>query len=221
MGSHGVPFKTRAESLAKHRTSNPIKKQRSFAGSRNKATWRSLHQQLKSYEWCRLTCLNAHHSSVKIGKKKRLKALIGKRWITRFLHHLPQLASCFAGPIGNERVGADQPASIKSFFSGLSKVHAHKKIKVENTYNADEKGLMVGQAWKGRASGVGKQIHVKVSHPHNRECGSVTERRPRPRPLYIYLGKAHIMGKHPYQSGDPAVFAIWEHGWTALRISFL
>jgi alpha-L-fucosidase len=66
---------------------------------------------------------------------------------------------------------------------------------------------------------------VRVRHPGNREwvsaleCisadGSVLD------PLYIYAGKAHLMGNHEYEEEDPAVFAIFDNGWTNNNIGML
>jgi hypothetical protein len=81
---------------------------------------------------------------------KRPKGMLGKKWLGRFLGHHPQMTSRFAGRIDNQRVVAGQPAGIKSFFIRLSEIRTRRKIKLEHTYNADEKEFTIGQAKKGR-----------------------------------------------------------------------
>jgi hypothetical protein len=40
-------------------------------------------------------------------------------------------------------------------------------------------------------------------------------------PLYLYAGKAHLMGHHDYEEEDPAVFAISDEDWTNNNIGML
>jgi hypothetical protein len=220
--------KTRAESQAKHQTLTPdeegeivrwIEKLDDMA-----IPPRATHV-IRMVEAILFKRPSNSESAVKVAKNKRPKGLIGKRWITRFLDRHPELASRFAGRIDNQRVVAGQPASIKSFFDRHSEVRSRKTIKVENTYNADEKGFMIGQARKGKVICRRKRRNVRVRHPGNREWVSVMECISADGrvldPLYIYMGKAHLMGNHDYEEEDPAVFAISENGWTTDNIGFL
>jgi hypothetical protein len=149
---------------------------------------------------------------------KKPKGMIGKKWLGRFLDRHPQLASRFAGRIDNQRVVAGQPAGIRSFFNRLSEIRSQRKIKLEHTYNVDEKGFTIGQAKKGRVICRRRRRNVRVRHPGNRvwvsamDCVSADGRVLDP--LYIYAGKAHLMGNHDYEEEESAVFAISDNGWT-------
>jgi hypothetical protein len=157
---------------------------------------------------------------------KKPKGMIGKHWISRFLDRHPQLASHFAGRIDNQRVVAGQPAGIQSFFNRLGEVRSRRKITLSNTYNAYEKGFTIGQAKKGKVICRRRRRNVRVRHPGNREWVSVMECISADGnvldPLFIYAGKAHLMGNHDYEEDeDPAVFAISDNGWTNDNIGFL
>jgi hypothetical protein len=156
---------------------------------------------------------------------KKPKGMIGKQWLSRFLDRHPELASRFAGRIDNQRVVAGQPAGIKSFFDRLGEVRSRKKIKLENTYDCDEKGFAIGQAKKGKVICRRRRRNVRVRHPGNREWVSVMECISADGrvldPLYIYAGKAHLIGNHDYEEEDSAVFAISDNGWTNDNIGLL
>jgi hypothetical protein len=159
-----------------------------------------------------ILCKRPPNPAVIAAKNRRLNELMGKKWITRFLDHHSELASCIAGRINNQRVVGGQPADIKSFFDRLSEVRSCQRITIDNTYNADEKRFMIGQAKKGKVICQRERRNVRVRHPGNREWDTVMKCISADGcildPLYIYIRKAHLMSNHYYEEEDPAVFAI-------------
>lgn len=73
---------------------------------------------------------------------------IGQHWISRFLNRHPQLVSKFSTQVNKQRVQAFEPEVIRRCFDRLQPVIQKRQIKPENTYNMDEKGILMGLASK-------------------------------------------------------------------------
>lgn len=81
---------------------------------------------------------------------------VSETWVTRFIHrNADQLTNKWTSAIGTMRHAANSRDKYKLYFNMLQAIITNYNVKVENTYNIDEKGFMVG------AVGKQKQIFTK------------------------------------------------------------
>jgi hypothetical protein len=81
---------------------------------------------------------------------------VSETWVTHFLHrNADQLTNKWTSAMDTVRHAADSGDKYKLYFNMLQAKIAYYNVEVENTYNIDEKGFIVG------AVGRQKQIFTK------------------------------------------------------------
>lgn len=73
---------------------------------------------------------------------------IGKKFITRFLNRHPELVTKFSTQVNKQRALAFDSTIIRRCYDRLKPVMQRRNITSENTYNMDEKGILMGLAAK-------------------------------------------------------------------------
>ena len=73
---------------------------------------------------------------------------IGKKFITRFLNRHPELVTKFSTQVNKQRALAFDSTVIRRCYDRLKPVMQRRNITPENTYNMDEKGILMGSAAK-------------------------------------------------------------------------
>ena len=71
---------------------------------------------------------------------------LGQHWITRFMDSHPQLSSKFSTQVYKQRIVKSDPKILKQAFDVLGNMIRTFKILPQNTYNMDEKGLLIGKS---------------------------------------------------------------------------
>ena len=70
---------------------------------------------------------------------------VSESWVTRFINrHAIHLISQYSTGMDADRHNADSFVKYKLYFNSLQAKIAEYEVEVENTYNIDEKGFMIG-----------------------------------------------------------------------------
>lgn len=147
------------------------------------------------------------------------EAIIGVRWIDRFMKRNKELQMKFSQRIERQRAAANNPRVLEKYFQIFNKMLRDYKIKPENIWNMDEKGFMMGMACRVKVICRKGRKNPRYTHDGNREIITVLEcvcasGRVLP-PLIVTKGSHHYAGNHMKGQGPPgAVYAHSPKGWT-------
>lgn len=117
---------------------------------------------------------------------------LGKKWVSRFLRHHPQIKVIRKRAIDFRRINGAQPEVIRAWFQRLQ-IPAVKAIKPENRWDFDEAGIMEGRGSNGLVLGSAESASIRKKQPGSRtwtsflECVSATGRALLP--LVIFKGR--------------------------------
>ena len=75
---------------------------------------------------------------------------IGKQWIKRFIKYHKELQMKFTQRLDRQRAAAGNPKIMEKHFSIFKKAVANYKILIDNIWNMDKKGFLMGLASKAR-----------------------------------------------------------------------
>ena len=75
-----------------------------------------------------------------------LDAVVGKNWITRFLHRHPDLVAKFSSAFDKERIKASDPKILIDHFRKLGGLICNFHIPENMWFNIDETGFMMGKS---------------------------------------------------------------------------
>lgn len=160
-------------------------------------------------------CLQRKHDDL----DKRVR----KHWTKRFLKRHPQLETTFSRALDNNRAKATHPETIRRWFDLLAKVKEEYQIKVENTYNFDEKGVLMGQAAVAKIIAKLEESRRFKTQPGNRELVTIIEcinclgwAIP---PLIVFKGKHHLSGWFEQNLVEGCRLAYSQRGWTDTELA--
>ena len=96
-------------------------------------------------------------------------------WYVGFLDRHPQLRARYIPPLDKERVLAEDPSIITAYFNLFVSTMAEYKIHLDDVYNMDKKGYMMGVIRKFRAIVARSQKDAFMAQPGTREWVSLIE----------------------------------------------
>lgn len=98
-------------------------------------------------DWCQPpTYANIADRALELAKENNPEITkIGKNWVLRFLKRHPQLRGRLSRQLDRDRAKADNVEIIRDFFQKYRSIIEKFKIRPEDIYNFDEKGVMYGQ----------------------------------------------------------------------------
>jgi 4-hydroxybenzoate polyprenyltransferase len=141
---------------------------------------------------------------------------LGMRWIDQFLYRHPALKSKFVSGLEKNRVAAEDPAIVKHWFELVKQQIVDNAVEMEDIFNMDEKGVMMGAAEKTRViiSKHEKKQYMTASGSREwvsfLECISATGKALSP--WIIFKGKMHKASwMKALKSGH---IALSDNGWT-------
>ncbi|CDU23184.1 related to transposase [Sporisorium scitamineum] len=138
-------------------------------------------------------------------------ATLGKNWVSTFKQHHPELTSYYSWVMDSQRVLASNPKVVEAYFDLLEDTSKEYNIVLENIYNMDETGFLLGQS---------QPCNIIVPKENgNRETITMVEcistHGPPPLPMVIFKGKAHQQGWYQdHAAAKDWMFATSPNGWT-------
>lgn len=155
--------------------------------------------------------------AIEILKAKGDNEDLGIHWTESFLKRHPTLRAQFVNPLDKERVLAQDPEILSSFYGLFQDTVAKYNISTNNIYNMDEKGCMMGVVGKVRVIVPKREKNQVLAQCGNREWVSLIECISidgRCLPLWvIFKGKQHQ--KSWYQALESGGhIALLDNGWT-------
>lgn len=151
----------------------------------------------------------------------------GKNWATRFIASQPDLVSIFHKGRDKQRQFATTYSGFKSFFDRYNEARAEYDIRPENTYNIDEKGVLLGMAAASKVIRfTGNKLGEGTGHDGNRELVTILDctaacGRSIP-PLIIFKGAALYVGwMNGVEASTAAFFAHSSSGYTNDELTYL
>jgi hypothetical protein len=154
--------------------------------------------------------------AVELLKDKGDTTDLGTHWTEQFLNRYSEVQSRFVSPLDGRRAEAQDPEIYRHWFQLYKATVEEYKIKPENRYNMDEKGVLMGCIGKVRVIVSKYDKKAFMTEPGSREwvslieCVSLDGRRTRP--WIIFKGKLH---QKSWLSLYPdAHIALSDNGWT-------
>jgi RecB family endonuclease NucS len=99
---------------------------------------------------------------------------VGKRWAHNFVQRQPELCTRYARRYDYQRARCEDPKAINEWFALVRNTIAKYGIVVDDIYNFDETGFMMGLIFPGivvtTSDGRGK---ARLAQPSNREWATV------------------------------------------------
>lgn len=153
---------------------------------------------------------------------------VGRKWITQFLRRHPELQIKIARPV-NQKRGLLQLSQVKEWMETFTKIQEEYSIQPCDTYNMDEKGVMLGMLGNISVLCTKTDIPTNLVHSGNRELSSIIEcisadGHALP-PLIIFKGKKQMKAWHEALPKGPdgksiGVIGCSESGWTNNAIGY-
>lgn len=143
---------------------------------------------------------------------------VGKNWVSRFVNNQPELQTKWNRKFHSQRARCEDPIKINAWFKLVEETRLAHGIPVEDVYNFDETGFMMGIAATSKvvtsANTIGRATTVQ---PGNREWVTTIEcinasgwHLP---PFVILSGKLHQASWYRDLPND-WVIAVSDNGWT-------
>lgn len=153
--------------------------------------------------------------------EKLADRVLGVNWVTKFLRrHKDTIQTRYSRQLDNNRARAADPKQLIEFYQLWQTILHDKRITIDNIYNMDETGVLIGYA-AGSKIIVPTGKHQRfVTQDGNREsitvieCIGTTTNKVIP-PMLIFTGKGHLAGWHrDTQAPGNWHMAISPNGWT-------
>ena len=148
---------------------------------------------------------------------------LGHNWSSRFLYRHPELRTKIGKKIDHLRFDNTTPALLQDWFDRLSTVIHTDKIRPENIYNADEKGIALGVCHGSTVIGTSLTSTALLKRAENREWVSIIEtisangRKLRP----VVICKDKSLQSSWFRDGQVPnwLYTYSENGWTSNDIA--
>ena len=150
----------------------------------------------------------------------REKSPVGKNWTANFIKRQPALRTRFSRRYDYQRALCEDPEVIQGWFDLVRNFMAKHGIVVEDIYNFDETGFLMGQITTTTVvTGSDKAGNPKLAQPGNREWVSVIQgvnsqgwAIP---PFIIVKGRNHLASWYQNSPFPPDwSISVSENGWT-------
>jgi len=145
---------------------------------------------------------------------------VGKRWARNFVKRRSELKTRFFRKYDYQRAKCEDPAIIKKWFTLLENTIAKYGIRLEDIYNFDETGFMMGMIASGMViTGAERRGKPKSVQPGNREWVTVIQAINAEgwaiQPFIVAAGQYHLANWYQESNlpGDWAI-ATTQNGWT-------
>ena len=151
---------------------------------------------------------------------------IGKHWIERFMKRHKELQMKFTQRLDRQRAAAGNPKIMEKHFSIFKKAVGDYKVIIDNIWNMDEKGFLMGLATKAKVICRRGRRNPRYTCDGSRELITVLEcvsagGRLLP-PMIVTKGAHHYSGNHIRGQGTPvSVYAHSPKGWTTNELGLL
>lgn len=152
-------------------------------------------------------------------QKRQSGRILGNHWLERFLDQNPQVTSRFANRLDRARNSAANPEIIKDFFGKLQQVIREYNIILENMYNMDEKGFMMGVSDKTHVICRRGRKNPRLTLNGSRTWVTIVEGISATEvalpPMVVSQGTAHYKGWYAeVNEEDHATFSYSPNGWS-------
>ncbi|KAM6508252.1 hypothetical protein FALCPG4_18988 [Fusarium falciforme] len=145
---------------------------------------------------------------------------VGKRWASNFVKRHKELKTRFFRKYDYQRAKCEDPTIIRNWFRLLENIIAKYGIRLDDIYNFDETGFMMGMIASGMViTGAERRGRLKSVQPGNREWVIVIQAINAEgwaiQPFIVVAGQYHLANWYRESNlrGDWAI-ATTQNGWT-------
>jgi len=100
---------------------------------------------------------------------------IGLYWVAGFLRRNERVASVVGRKLEASRAEAATPKQVRAFLEQYEAARTRLSISIDNTYNKDDTGVVLGLYTNIRVLASSKKKKAYKKSPENRECVSLLE----------------------------------------------